>query len=678
MSATLTQTQISSLYVTVFNRASEGQGNQFWQGLNKPIADTATEMLNSSASRDYFGTNWDSDQLFIEHIYKNTLNKTLTEDPDGIAFWVTRLDTESRGEVVEAIVKAISGDFTGNTKALEAQEQFNNRVEVSNYMANTVFETPDNYVQVTGFNGDLTVTSDKATVTSAKETIDSPNGKIIVITDGGNYNGTNSNDTFITSRGEIDGVVIQAKGGDDILQATVSSGADNENSDTGLALISYDLETVNLRNLAGSTTLDLLQANGLEEVWNDRSSSSTILTLDNVSTDVTVGIRKTSSDTKVNYQEVSGSADTVNVKLNGSKEGASFVVPNIENINLAVDSNSYLDISSTLNGALETIDITSTVDTETKLKLKDSSTLNIKGGEGKETLVLSDSVVATTSKVENVELEFTAASTFQAVNLVDVTNIKVDATHDSANVISYLLADTDLTVVGDVQSSLAVSFNDGASKNNSLKMELDSLVTDVTVADIQTVDKLIVDTLETLNISVLGDNNDSTTITVLEADALKTLDIDSQESSFEIGTFTDSTTLKSIDTTGFGGALSLGELNNLSGVNIALGNQNSNSTAVSLTLESDKSISDTITFGNALVGDVTITNFKVGEHLTGDNLDFSVYGVESMGDLAITSSVANSDEGIVTINILNDDNFGSIKLTGVILDNLDDSNFDFA
>jgi hypothetical protein len=86
--AALTKTEVSQLYVAIFGRASEGEGNSYWQTIGLDMAATANVMLKTDAAKDYFGANLNSNQAFIEHIYLNTLNKTLAEDSNGIAYWV--------------------------------------------------------------------------------------------------------------------------------------------------------------------------------------------------------------------------------------------------------------------------------------------------------------------------------------------------------------------------------------------------------------------------------------------------------------------------------------------------------------------------------------------------------------------------------------------------------------
>ncbi|HHB95291.1 MAG TPA: DUF4214 domain-containing protein, partial [Campylobacterales bacterium] len=165
----LTQTQVSMLYVAIFNRASEGNGNTYWQDKGTMI-EVANAMLDTTDAQEYFGSSLDSNQAFIEWIYQNTLNKTLADDPDGIQYWVTQLESgASRGEVVAGLVEAVeqyAESTDAETKA--AYDQFMNRVAVSDYTANTLAEAPLDYKQSLGFGDELPVTNDPATVSAAE------------------------------------------------------------------------------------------------------------------------------------------------------------------------------------------------------------------------------------------------------------------------------------------------------------------------------------------------------------------------------------------------------------------------------------------------------------------------------------------------------------------------------
>jgi hypothetical protein len=131
----LTQTQVSQLYVAIFNRASEGEGNRYWQ-TQPDAASAADAMLDTTDARNYFGSSLDSNQAFIEHIYQNTLNKTSAVDPDGIAYWRGLLDQgSSRGAVVAQLVGVIENYAPGgpsydpnDADTVAAYNQFVNRV----------------------------------------------------------------------------------------------------------------------------------------------------------------------------------------------------------------------------------------------------------------------------------------------------------------------------------------------------------------------------------------------------------------------------------------------------------------------------------------------------------------------------------------------------------------------
>ena len=51
----MTTTEISELYVSIFNRASEKSGNDYWAGLNLTAAEIADAMLATSDAQAYFG-----------------------------------------------------------------------------------------------------------------------------------------------------------------------------------------------------------------------------------------------------------------------------------------------------------------------------------------------------------------------------------------------------------------------------------------------------------------------------------------------------------------------------------------------------------------------------------------------------------------------------------------------
>ena len=164
----LTQIQVSQLYVCIFGRASEGEGNTYWQTDQDTMAATASVMLATDDAKTYFGTSLDADQAFIEYIYENTLGKTYEQDPEGVDYWVTQLtEGTSRGQVVADMITA--AQTTDNAGA--AQDQFNNRVDVSNHSADTI-ATADVSDLSAFIEFISSVTDDEQTVEDAKAAVD--------------------------------------------------------------------------------------------------------------------------------------------------------------------------------------------------------------------------------------------------------------------------------------------------------------------------------------------------------------------------------------------------------------------------------------------------------------------------------------------------------------------------
>lgn len=166
--ASLTKTEVSQLYVSIFGRASEGDGNSYWMTdpASTDMTTTANVMLNTDAAKTYFGTTMDNNAAFVAHIYTNTLGKSYNDDSAGQDYWVAELaEGKSKGEMIAALITA--AQHPANAGA--AQDQFNNKVEVSNYCADTIAA----YTDLDTFTGFITgVTDDDATVDDAKDEID--------------------------------------------------------------------------------------------------------------------------------------------------------------------------------------------------------------------------------------------------------------------------------------------------------------------------------------------------------------------------------------------------------------------------------------------------------------------------------------------------------------------------
>ncbi len=309
----LTQTQVSQLYVALFGRASEGEGNTFWQA-EANQATAANAMLATSAASTYFGTSLNSNQAFVEHIYLNTLGKTATQDPDGIAFWVSALATNSRGFVVAELIKSATDVATAGA----AQDQFNNRVEVSNYMAATVQAAPADYATSTAFTsaakptGALNVTNDDATVTTAKAEVDTLtiDGTTFTLTTGtDSFVGTAASDLFTSANGTLaaaDTILDSSSTDHDIMNAEVTV--------NGLAPRLQNIETINVNGKYTTTGIDLASISGTTDLNLTTSIVGGTATVTNAATINAANINAGSSISTLSVTATaSGTRGTVNV-----------------------------------------------------------------------------------------------------------------------------------------------------------------------------------------------------------------------------------------------------------------------------------------------------------------------------------------------------------------------------
>lgn len=363
----LTQRQVSELYVAIFNRASEGEGNKYWQTKEATSAATADAMLATTDAKTYFGTSLDTNKAFIEHIYLNTLNKTYAQDKAGVDYWVSQLDAgKSRGEVVAELVYAVSTykDSTDPvTKA--AYDQFNNRVDVSNYMAITVEKAPADYDKSTKFattgTTGLVVTNSASTVTTAKTSVDAlkpVDGTTFTLTTGvDTFTGADKADLFkgsvstLTSDNTLNPTdTLDGGAGIDTLKVNVNSNF------TGFTTGSVkNIENIELTNVSSvAREFDATGITGVTKYTINANNNAGVNLVDlDKTVDVSVSnIKDTATFTtafNASAKELTGTSDAMNLAISslGVVDDAATTVNEEKVVNVTLNSIETANVSAT-------------------------------------------------------------------------------------------------------------------------------------------------------------------------------------------------------------------------------------------------------------------------------------------------------------------------------------------
>ena len=176
----LTSKDINALYITLFNRIAEGDGQQYWLNVanksNLEIKDVAAAMLATGPSKEYFSGK-ESNEDFINHIYTNLFSKDKSKDPEGVAFWAKSLyNGNSREVVVSELLKAAEHGNYSDTDAVRAQNLYLNKLKVAEVGAKIMQKLPEKGTQeqkLAAFSNilkEITDTSTAAEVATAIKT----------------------------------------------------------------------------------------------------------------------------------------------------------------------------------------------------------------------------------------------------------------------------------------------------------------------------------------------------------------------------------------------------------------------------------------------------------------------------------------------------------------------------
>lgn len=289
----LTKTQVSQLYVAIFNRASDGEGNTYWQTAGESMIAVAENLIAHPDAVAYFGDALNNNEAFIKAIYSNTFDREA--DAEGLAYWLEMLDGGmAKGELVAHMV----------TSALATPEQaLINKVAVSDYAADHIASaTVDEVASFIDMIAD--VTADDATIAQGTAKVDAyePTQPPVVV-DGETYSlsatkdvltGTDKNDLFeaTVSQNALGqqtnelgtGDNLKGGAGVDTLDAMIETAVSLSGTPAVITPTTESVENVilhaeisDLTNATDTVVIDAKNMNGVLNLTSNHSDASVII-----------------------------------------------------------------------------------------------------------------------------------------------------------------------------------------------------------------------------------------------------------------------------------------------------------------------------------------------------------------------------------------------------------------
>ncbi len=367
----MTQTQVSELYVSIFNRASESTGNKKWMA-EENAADAADLMLADAEAIAQFGTSLDSNEAFVAHLYATILGKGDGVDAAGKAGWVAYLEQgNSKGSMIAEMISVIPNYYEGGSAFADADQVtkdaalfYKNKVAVSDYAVSKVGELEADEIAalVFGTNG-LVVDATAASITTAKIAVDAvATANPITVTPGTNIiniggttiEGTTADDMFISRAGDIDdSTIINGNGGNDTLKLLLDNGENN--GETAITPITNGIDTLEVRVQSTTTVsgdnnidtqnptntesnIDAQDMNGTTEFWDvDSRANLVVEDVRNNSADTLVGMKQT--DVDVDYALL---FNAHNITDKGTTTSGAQLTIDLINVQTLTDSNEPL------------------------------------------------------------------------------------------------------------------------------------------------------------------------------------------------------------------------------------------------------------------------------------------------------------------------------------------------
>ena len=739
------RTQVSQLYVSLFGRAPDGEGLGYWVGQladGKTIAAVAQEMFSVTPARAIYPSYMTNDEI-VAAFYVNVLGRTA--DAEGQAFWVGKMNATgaTKGSVIADMINVVA-NYTGTDAAgLKSKALFTNKVEVAQYYGEKNGSIAGATTALAG------VTEVATTVTTAKAAVDAganPGQTFTLSTDADLVSGSDLDDTITGGLGTL-GTDDEIDGGDGEDTMTVRMDAEDamgvvSNVET-IEIVARGAGTADFVDVSGMTNLVLRDGNSGFTLTNfDQSTAS--LTLENADDIITVG-----------FDDVEGEADELALTVDGfdgdltvgtglesvaitaSGEASDFTLTDdteatITDITIegSVDVTLTLDVEAdaveTIDGSAATgdntydvsaveLDITLTAgsgeDTltfDTRLNTSDV----IDGGEGDDTLTAevdaASTVRPTMSNVESIELDFSAAGTFDARNVTGLTSLEFAGITADATVTRLESTVTALSITEGTTTTedISVTYASGADTAVTLSIgatddEGDAVadVGDITIAgndgaltissggdDDNLVDAVTADDAASLTINA---TTNALTTTTISAASAASLTINATAGDVE------TTTIAAADATTFtlnatGGDITVTNATLTAATDIALNATGGAITTDVLTTDADAAEVTVVADGEAAVvtiaqiaadfatafdftategGEITVTDIvTVGLDSDGEaianEISLSATGVDGEdagSDVSVT--IADLADGVIDLVTLDSDADGSVSFT---------------
>jgi len=312
------RTEISQLYVSLFGRAPDGEGLGFWVNSydkGNTLASIAQSMYDTAPARAYYPL-FATPSEIVTTFYTNVLGRA--PDAEGLAFWVKEYGASAtQGAFFSKLISNVVNYNGTDAAGVTSKSLFANKVAVAQYYG-------EQNGTVAGATAALNgVTAVAASVDTAKAAIVNTvvSGQTFTLTtgiDGASIKGdagttsTAGNDTF---SGSITFAVTGGEGtptaastfnladsisgglGIDTLNLVVDGGLDGAAVPPVTAASISGIEIVNLRNVGAEVaatdnlTLNADNYPGITAIHSDRSSSGSTLSVTNLATGATIGMK---------------------------------------------------------------------------------------------------------------------------------------------------------------------------------------------------------------------------------------------------------------------------------------------------------------------------------------------------------------------------------------------------